>query len=223
MFRKKAPGSDEMAPPVVAPRAEPAAEEPKPPQPRRPATLPIRPLANPGVPPDLARRTEPAPRRTEPAPAAAAVGPAPALVREKCLLIGKGVKLRGEVTACEKVVVEGEAELVLSDGRTLQVAPTGVFRGRAEVIEADIAGLFEGEIIARERLAVQTTGRMSGKISYGQITIATGGRVSGELSGLPPAAAAAPRAVPPGAGASGERASEAEQAARLPVAATDRP
>jgi len=219
MFRKKGPG-EEAAPPAPALRPQPAAEEdPKPPLQRRPASLPIRPLT---PPPDLGRRTEPAAARAEPVPAAP-LGTSPALVREKCLLIGKGVKLKGEVPACDKVLVEGEAELQVRNARTLQVAPSGVFRGRAEVVEADIAGVFEGELIARERLSVQGSGRMSGRISYGQITIAAGGRVSGEISGLPPAgAAAAPKA---GAGpvADGAGDEPAGQPVRLSVAATDRP
>ncbi len=215
MFRKKGPG-EEAAPAL---RPQPAAEEePKLPQPRRPASLPIRPLT---PPPDLGRRADPGAARSE--ISAAPLGTSPALVREKCLLIGKGVKLKGEVPACDKVLVEGEAELQVRNARTLQVAPSGVFRGRAEVVEADIAGVFEGELIARERLSVQGSGRMSGRISYGQITIAAGGRVSGEISGLPPAGAAAAPKVGEGQNADGAGDGPAGQPVRLSVAATDRP
>ncbi|MFO1120343.1 MAG: polymer-forming cytoskeletal protein [Rhodospirillales bacterium] len=160
-----------------------------------------------------------------------------ASVRDKCLLIGKQVKLKGEVPACEKVLVEGEAELQLSGCRSLQVGTLGVFRGRAEVAEADIAGLFEGEIVARERLAVRSTARMSGKISYGQIVIEAGGRVSGEMIGLqPPAGTLLPAAAEtrpeeaaaqgdgPAATAAGEpEPQEPPASVRLSVTADDRP
>jgi cytoskeletal protein CcmA (bactofilin family) len=60
------------------------------------------------------------------------------------------------------------------------------------VVEADVAGCFEGEIATKERLAVRGTGRVTGKIRYGQITIDAGGQVTGEITGLETAA------TPPG-------------------------
>ncbi|MBK8210913.1 MAG: polymer-forming cytoskeletal protein [Rhodospirillales bacterium] len=179
MFRRTNPGADAPEPtPPTAARPEQLEEEPaaKVP-PRRTAAIPARPLANPGFPIDIGRRAEPhgASGRGEPTPAAG---------RDKHLIIGKEVRLKGEVTACEKLVVEGEVEIALSGCRTLQIGPTGVFRGTAEVVEADIAGCFEGEIATKERLAVRGTGRVSGKIRYGQITIDAGGQVAGEITGL---------------------------------------
>ena len=131
--------------------------------------------------------------------------------------IGKEVRLKGEVTACDKLVVEGEVELLLSGCRTLQIGATGVFRGKAEVVEADIAGRFEGEIATRERLAVRGTGRVAGKIRYGQITIDAGGQVSGEITGLEAAAT-----LPAGAAPASETA-EATSPSGLSIAAADRP
>ncbi|MFO1145940.1 MAG: polymer-forming cytoskeletal protein [Rhodospirillales bacterium] len=80
--------------------------------------------------------------------------------------------------------------------RSLQVGTLGVFRGRAEVAEADIAGLFEGDR-PRAPLGV-LDGADERKISHGQIVIEAGGRVSGEMIGLqPPAGTALPAAVDP--------------------------
>lgn len=232
MFRKKAPDADETAGPAPVPapvqRLEPVVEEePKPPA-RRAAAIPARPLNNPGFAVDAGRR----------AADASPAQPVAATVRDKCLLIGKQVKLKGEVPACDKVMVEGEAELQLSGCRILQVGALGVFRGRAEVAEADIAGLFEGEIVASERLSVRSTARMNGKISYGQIIIEAGGRVSGEIIGLQPAAGTTvqpPATTPPGEAAAAEGAGPAAAAptepepqpapssVRLSFAADDRP
>ena len=206
MFRKKTPDADQIGEPAPVPapvqRLEPVEEEPKPPV-RRPAAIPARPLSNPGFPVDAGRRvTDVSPARAD---------PPPTTVRDKCLLVGKHVKLKGEVPVCDKVMVEGEVELQLSGCRTLQVGPLGVFRGSAEVAEADIAGLFEGEIVARERLSVRSTARMNGKISYGQITIEAGGRVTGEIIGLQPTSEAVPQ--PPSETRPAETAAEREGAA----------
>jgi cytoskeletal protein CcmA (bactofilin family) len=110
------------------------------------------------------------------------------------------VRLKGEVTSCDKLVVEGEVEIDLSGCRTLHIAPSGIFRGRAEVSEADVAGRFEGEIDAKDRLAVRASGRVTGKIRYGQITIDAGGQVAGEIVGseaAAPASGSAARAASP--------------------------
>ena len=68
--------------------------------------------------------------------------------------------------------------------RLIEVAPTGVFKGNADVEEADISGRFEGELIARGRLVVRAGGRVQGKIRYGRIVIEQGGEISGDMQTL---------------------------------------
>ena len=41
--------------------------------------------------------------------------------------------------------------MALEDARAIEIAPTGFFKGRAEVDEADVSGLYEGELIALDR------------------------------------------------------------------------
>jgi len=100
------------------------------------------------------------------------------------LVVGREISLSGEITSCDKLVVEGHVEATIPDSRSLEVSATGLFRGRAEVDEADIAGRFEGELIARERLAVRAGGKVSGTIRYGRIVIESGGEISGDMRTL---------------------------------------
>lgn len=195
MFRKSSPHGDAPEPVVVATTRPEAAEEEKPAKApvRRTVAVPSRPLGNTGFPIDIGRRADAAggPGRSD---ASSAPG------RDKNLIIGKDVRLKGEVTSCDKLVVEGEVEILLTGCRTLHIGPSGVFRGKAAVSEADIAGRFEGEIETKERLAVRASGRISGKIRYGQITIDAGGQVTGEIVGADgessPSASAPPDAEP---------------------------
>ena len=94
--------------------------------------------------------------------------------------------MNGEITSCDKLVVEGEVEASLSDAGVIEVAPTGVFKGNAQVDEADISGRFEGELVARDRLIVRAGGRISGSIRYGRIVIESGGEISGDMQTLSP-------------------------------------
>ena len=82
----------------------------------------------------------------------------------RSLVIGKDVRLKGEISACDKLILEGDAEIELTGCRQLQIGASGCFRGSADVAEADIGGHFEGDLVARERLTVRPNGRVRGKI-----------------------------------------------------------
>jgi cytoskeletal protein CcmA (bactofilin family) len=102
----------------------------------------------------------------------------------KRLIVGREICLKGEITACDKLVVEGVVEVTLSNARAIEVAPSGHFTGDADVAEADISGRFDGELIAREKLIVRAGGHVNGKVRYGRIVIESGGEVSGDMQSL---------------------------------------
>jgi len=102
------------------------------------------------------------------------------------LIVGRDIRLNGEITACDKLVVEGHVEVTLPGARILEISPTGFFKGRAEVDEADVSGRFEGDLIARERLIVRSSGRVHGSVRYGRIVIESGGEISGDMQTLLP-------------------------------------
>lgn len=102
----------------------------------------------------------------------------------KRLVVGRDIRLSGEITACDKLVVEGHVEVSLPGARVIEVSQSGYFKGAADVEEADISGRFEGELIARDRLVVRAGGRISGTIRYGRIVIESGGEISGDMQTL---------------------------------------
>jgi cytoskeletal protein CcmA (bactofilin family) len=110
--------------------------------------------------------------------------PRPGVAESKKLVVGREIRLSGEITACDKLVVEGQVEASLSDARVIEVAPTGYFKGDAQVNEADISGRYEGELIAKDKLIVRSSGRISGSIRYGRIVIESGGEISGDMRAL---------------------------------------
>jgi len=157
-----------------------------------------RPAPNPEVvrrPPDLSAFT---PRRAD-APAAAPAASQPAAssaastpqTDSKKLIVGRGINLNGEIRTCDSLVVEGTVEAVLSDCRSVELAPTGQFKGSATIEVADISGRFDGELTVNGRLTVRATGKVLGKIRYGQLEIERGGIISGTIEALPETAQAA--------------------------------
>ena len=99
-------------------------------------------------------------------------------------MVGREISLNGEITSCDRLVVEGRVEATLVGARVLEVAQGGLFRGRAEVREADIAGVFDGELTATERLLIRTGGKVSGSVRYGRVVIESGGEIGGDMQSL---------------------------------------
>lgn len=103
---------------------------------------------------------------------------------ESRLIVGPNIKLKGvEIEDCDTLVVEGYVEASM-DSRVIEIAETGVYKGKVDIDTAIIRGRFEGELTARERLVVHATGDVEGKIRYGRLAIEEGGRVHGDLDDL---------------------------------------
>jgi cytoskeletal protein CcmA (bactofilin family) len=110
----------------------------------------------------------------------------------KKLTVGRDIRLKGEITSCDKLIVEGSVEATLNQARAIEVAASGHFKGDAQVDEADISGVYEGQLIARSKLTVRAGGRVSGSIRYGRIVIESGGEIAGDMQTLSPAEAGSP-------------------------------
>jgi cytoskeletal protein CcmA (bactofilin family) len=113
------------------------------------------------------------------------VKPAPAGDNEgKKLIVGREIVLTGEIRACDRLVVEGRVEAALTDSRSIEIAATGMFKGKAQIDTAEISGRFEGDLIVNHKLTIHSSGRVTGNIRYGQIEIARGGVISGQIDVL---------------------------------------
>jgi cytoskeletal protein CcmA (bactofilin family) len=107
--------------------------------------------------------------------------PATAAEGGKRLIVGQGIKLKGEISACDRLIVEGHVEVTLNDTRTVEIKPSGRFIGSCEVEQAEISGVYEGNLTVRGRLSVHASGMVTGNINYGEIELERGGRIAGEL------------------------------------------
>jgi cytoskeletal protein CcmA (bactofilin family) len=104
---------------------------------------------------------------------------------QRKLIVGREISLSGEITACDRLVVEGSVEANLANCRDIDIAETGLFKGSASIDEAEIRGRFEGTLNVRRRLLIRATGRVIGTVRYGQIEIECGGQISGEIQAQP--------------------------------------
>jgi cytoskeletal protein CcmA (bactofilin family) len=121
-----------------------------------------------------------APGKAEP------VSPKESVVEEagSKLIVGPNIKLKGaEITDCDTLVVEGRVEASMNS-RVIQILDGGTFTGKVEIDVAEIRGRFEGDLTARKRLIVYASGRVSGKIRYGKVSIEDGGEIAGDIASL---------------------------------------
>lgn len=103
----------------------------------------------------------------------------------KRLIVGEGISLSGTITACDRLVVEGSVQVTLNETKAIEIAQSGRFtEGKAEVEEAEISGVYEGELTVRGRLLIRGTGQVKGNVRYGEIEIERGGRLQGTISML---------------------------------------
>ncbi|HEV2547495.1 MAG TPA: polymer-forming cytoskeletal protein [Stellaceae bacterium] len=118
------------------------------------------------------------------------------------LIVGREISLSGEITACDRLVVEGSVEANLANCRDIDIAESGLFKGSASIDDAEVRGRFEGTLNVRRRLLIRASGRVIGTVRYGQIEIECGGQISGEIQAQPiegmeaPAATQRPTIVP---------------------------
>ncbi len=143
-------------------------------------------VASPNDPPSKLDLPESEPLSAAPKSAAASVSPAASSSPEgnKRLIVGQGIRLSGEINSCDRLVVEGEVEVTLNDTLALEITSSGRFTGGCEVEEADISGIYEGDLTVRNTLFVRGTGRITGTIRYGQLELERGGQIAGNISVL---------------------------------------
>lgn len=105
----------------------------------------------------------------------------------KRLIVGPGISLSGEITACDVLVIEGSVQANLSRCVAIEIAESGTFKqGEADIERADISGIYDGTLTVRNRLTVRSTGRVVGTIRYGEIEIEAGGIISGDVQMMVP-------------------------------------
>ncbi|NKB55902.1 MAG: polymer-forming cytoskeletal protein [Alphaproteobacteria bacterium] len=98
------------------------------------------------------------------------------------LTVGPDIRLKSAaIEDCDTLFVEGRVEASM-DSRVLQIEKSGTFVGAATIDEAEIHGNFEGDLTARDRLVIHKTGRVSGTVRYGRLTIEEGGEIAGDIA-----------------------------------------
>ena len=96
------------------------------------------------------------------------------------VVIGNGVKLKGEITDADEIQIDGHADVTINTDN-LVVGNTGNLKGTITSNNINVWGKLKGKITAKETLTVQELGTVSGSIEYQNMQIKLGGKIRGKI------------------------------------------
>ena len=137
----------------------------------------------------------PAPTPDAPKPAA---GPAPAAPKAatevRTAVIGPNIRIQGELSGDEDLVVEGRVEGKISVSKGLRIGPQAQVNAEVKAHHVTIAGRIVGNVTAADKVEILPSGILEGNIRAPKIAIAEGAQFKGsvDMGGKPAADAPAP-------------------------------
>ena len=96
------------------------------------------------------------------------------------VIIGNGVKLKGEITNADEVQIDGSADIAVNTDNLI-VGSTGHLKGTIQTDNADVWGEADGDLKISGTLTIQEQGSVSGNIEYQSLQIKLGGKIKGDV------------------------------------------
>jgi cytoskeletal protein CcmA (bactofilin family) len=96
------------------------------------------------------------------------------------VVIGNGVKIKGEITDANEVQIDGSADVIMNT-ENLVIGGTGNVKGTITTNNADVWGELDGEVKISGTLTIQEQGSVSGTIVYDNLQIKLGGKIKGDV------------------------------------------
>ena len=96
------------------------------------------------------------------------------------VVIGNGVKIKGEITDADLVQIDGSADVTMVTDN-LMVGSGGDLKGGVTSHNAEIWGKLDGDLKISGTLTIQEQGTVSGNIEYENLQVKLGGQISGDI------------------------------------------
>ena len=98
----------------------------------------------------------------------------------KNVVIGNGVKIKGEITDADLVQIDGSADVTMETDN-LMVGIGGDLKGTVSSHNAEVWGNLDGDLKISGTLTIQEQGSVSGNIEYENLQVKLGGQISGDV------------------------------------------
>ena len=101
--------------------------------------------------------------------------------KDKSIFIGTGVVFKGSISAPNQAIISGQVdgELVAKD---VLVGASGVVTGKVEADFIDVKGELNETVTSKNVLIVRASGKITGKVTYGELEIERGGKIKGQMN-----------------------------------------
>jgi len=96
-------------------------------------------------------------------------------------IISAGSKLEGSIATEGTLIVDGSVTGNIKCD-SLEILQDGNLEAKVEAENVSVAGCFEGEMICSGKLTVFSKGKVIGDVSYGTLSIESGGALDGSVS-----------------------------------------
>ena len=96
-------------------------------------------------------------------------------------MIGKTIRIKGEITADEDIVVEGQVDGKITISKDLIVGETGRITADVQAQSVTIGGKFTGDIQARDRVALESSAFLEGNVAAPRLSISDGAFFKGSV------------------------------------------
>lgn len=96
-------------------------------------------------------------------------------------IVSAGSKLEGRIETAGTLVVDGSVTGNIKCN-SLEILQDGNLEAKVEAENVSVAGSFEGEMICNGKLSVFSKGKVIGDVSYGTLSIESGGALDGSVS-----------------------------------------
>ncbi|MCA1561880.1 MAG: polymer-forming cytoskeletal protein [Acidobacteria bacterium] len=96
--------------------------------------------------------------------------------------LGKSVVIKGDLSASEDLTLYGQMEGSVSlPGHTLTIGPHAEIKAAIAAKSVVILGAVTGNVSARERIEIQTTGSVTGDVESPRLAMEDGGSICGKV------------------------------------------
>jgi cytoskeletal protein CcmA (bactofilin family) len=97
--------------------------------------------------------------------------------------LGKSIVIKGDLIASEDLTLYGrmEGSVTLEGGHTLTIGRHADIRAAIDAKAVVVQGTVTGNITAREKIEIQTTGSVAGDVNSPRLAIADGASLRGKV------------------------------------------
>ncbi len=153
--------------------------------------------------PEVSLNVEPAaplppPRKETPMNETTAKVPSTTPTSQHQTVLGQTVVLRGELSANEDLLIEGQFEGTISlEEHCLTVGASGQVKAEIRARQVVILGAVAGNVVAREKVEIRRSGHVVGDLKAGAVAIEEGAYFRGSIDILREEAQEGSRSTPP--------------------------